>query len=97
MTVETIDAWLGRTLASRRVGAVPNHGADAVLTVARQHRVDVILADLVLHAPSGPEPFSRESLDTIVRLAAAREGAAARDVSRVLEYGGTAGVDFLLG
>ena len=92
----TIDAWLGRTLASGRVGAVPNPGADAVLSIARRHRVDVLFADLVLRAPSGPEPFSRESLDTIVRLAAAHELAAARDVSRLFESAGTAGLDLLL-
>ena len=93
--VETIDAWLGRTLASGRVGEVPAGGA-AILSVAREHRVDVLFAHLILRVHPASELFSRESLDAIVRLAAARELAAARDVSRVFESAGAAGLDLLL-
>jgi hypothetical protein len=93
--VETIDAWLGRTLASGRVGEAPPHGAD-VLSIAREHRVDVLFAHLILRAHPGSELFSRESLDAIVRLAAARELAAARDVSRVFESAGAVGLELLL-
>ena len=46
--------------------------------------------------PQALTPFSRESLDAIVRLAAARELAAARDVSRLFESAGAAGLDLLL-
>ena len=69
-------------------------GPAAVMEIARQHRVDVLVADLVLRAPAGPAPLSRRSLDDIVKLAAARELAAARDVSRLFEQ--AQGFDLLL-
>jgi Uncharacterised nucleotidyltransferase len=58
--------------------------------------VDVLLADLLLRDSSGAEPFNREVLDSIVRQAAARDLAAARDVSRVFESAGAAGLDLLV-
>ena len=94
--METIDAWLGRTLALGSIGEAPPRSADGILSIARAHRVDVLLADLLLRAPAGPDPFSRGPLDAIVRLAAARELAAARDVSRLLEAADGAGLDLLL-
>ena len=94
--METIDAWIRRTLASGRAGEVPSHSADAVLSVARGHRVDVLLADLCLREPSVPDPFSRGPLDAVVRLAAARELAAARDVSRLCGAADGAGLDLIL-
>src|SRR4051812_21311225 len=94
--VETVDAWLGRTLASGRVGAAPDRSPDAILEVARGHRVDVLLADLLLRAPSTPEPFSRAALEAVVRLAVARELAAARDMSRLFEAASAAALDVLL-
>jgi hypothetical protein len=93
--VETIDAWLGRTLASGCVGEVPPHGA-AVLSVAREHRVDVLFAHLILRARARSELFSRDSLGAIVRLAVARELAAARDVTRLFESADAAGLELLL-
>jgi hypothetical protein len=95
-SVDTIDRWLGRTLASGHSGVVPPGGADVVLSVARQHRVDVLLADLLLRDSSNTEPFAREALDSIVKQAAVRDLAAARDVSRVFESAGAAGLDMLV-
>lgn len=94
--METIDAWLAQTLAIGRAAEAPPLNADAILSIASGHRVDVLLADLFLRAPSGPEPFSRGPLEDIVRLAAARELAASRDVSRLLEAADGAGLDLLL-
>ena len=94
--VEAIEAWLGRTLASGHVDGMHPDGPGAVMEIARQHRVDVLFADLVLPAWTGSEPLSRQSLDTVVRLAAARELAATRDVSRVFQEARAQGVDLLL-
>jgi len=93
--VETIDAWLGRTLASGRVSDPPCT-AEETLVVARRHRMDVLLADCVLRTTAGSGPFAREPLDAVVRLAAAREMAAARDASRICESAGAAGIDLFL-
>ena len=99
--MDTTEAWLGRTLASGRVsGALPSGagGSDAVLEAARRHRVDVLLADLMLRVSddSGPWPFDRESLDAIVRLAAARDILDARDVSPIFSDAHRNRIDLLL-
>ena len=94
--MDTIDRWLGRTLATGHADGVPPGGADVVLSVARQHCVDVLLADLLLRDSSNTEPFAREALNSIVKQAAVRDLAAARDVSRVFESAGAAGLDLLV-
>jgi hypothetical protein len=98
--VDAIEAWLARTLACGRVGVLPAEagGRDAIMEVARRHRVDVLLADLIVRASddNGPWAFERESLNAMVRLAAAREISDARDVSPIFSdaYGNR--IDLLL-
>ena len=92
-------SWLCRTLASGQAGTAPSGGLDAAMEVARHHRVDVILADLILRAPPDLEPSSplpRKPFEDIVRLAAARELSAAHDVSRLCEGAQRHGVELLL-
>jgi len=92
-------SWLCRTLASGQAGAVPpSGGLDAEMEVARHHRVDVLLADLILRTPDlGPSsPLPRKPFDDIVRLAAARELSAAHEVSRLYEGAHQHGVELLL-
>jgi len=99
--VETIERWLAQSLASGQVDApIPDAVGDlnAVLEVARRHRVDVLFADLILRRPSlgeAPLGFSRESLSAAIRLAVARELTAARDVALLLAAAG-GGLDLLL-
>jgi hypothetical protein len=92
-------AWLCRTLASGKAGVAPSDGLDAVMEVARHHRVDVILADLILRTPRDLEsssPLHRQAFEDIVRLAAARELPAAHDLSRLFERAHRHGVALLV-
>jgi hypothetical protein len=68
------------------------------MDVARSHRVDVLLADLVVRASAGldPRPFDRKSLDDIVRLAAAREMLTTRDVPLFFEDARHSGIELLV-
>jgi hypothetical protein len=91
-------AWLCGTLAGGKAGVLPSDGLDAAMEVARHHRVDVMLADLILRAPTGLEPLmlARQPLEDIVRLAAARELSAAHDVSRLCDGAHQCGLELLV-
>ena len=91
--VETIEAWLGRTLASGRVHGTPPAG---VIEIAGRHRVEVLLADLLLRDRRATHGSFRESLNAIVRQAAARELPAARQLSVICDAARGAGIDLLL-
>jgi hypothetical protein len=77
--------------------AIPGD-ADDVMEVARRHRVDVVLADLILRAPDRivPDRFGRRSLEDSIRLAAAREIPSARGVSLLLDAAHHNGLDLLV-
>ncbi len=100
-SVQTSETWLCQTLASGQAGAVPPRGPgvsadfDVVLEAARSHRVDVLLADLLLRAP-GEGVFPREPLEDVVRLAAARELSEAHDLSRLVDAAHNRGLELLL-
>ena len=97
---QTSEAWLCQTLASGQA-ALPPRGPgvsavfDAVMEVARRHRVDVLFADLMLRAPAG-DMFPREPFEDVVRLAAARELSEAHDLSRVVDAAHSRGLELLL-